>query len=408
MNENIGHVIAKTRRQRGLSQRDLARIVGRSESWVSQVERGIQPVHRLPVLKNLAHALSVNIDELQPLALSNKEEEVLANTIPNDLDEIRILLSGHPCLSTIFTKKSEQESLDTSELERTVEQAWTLGHRHQLAELSSILTTLIPKLEIKARTSTSPEQSTIWMLLSRTYQVTSAAFVRQDEPDAAWLAADRAIHAAERSGDPLEVAAGHFRLVHAFMRLKRWEQAEQVTSTVLKVLEAVATGTKTENPQLISIMGALNLAQAINHARADNRSQARQSLDRATYLADKLGEDRNDFNTEFGPTNVLLHRVAVAVDMGDAGEALELASTVNPTQLSYERRSRFLLDVTRAHLQRRQFLQATTVLLEADALAPEYVRTHRHGRSAIRELLQYSPHPPEPGLVALAENAGIR
>ena len=46
--------------------------------------------------------------------------------------------------------------------------------------------------------------------------------------DAAWVAADRAISAAELAGDRLDVIAGHFRLAHAFIRLRRYEQAEHV------------------------------------------------------------------------------------------------------------------------------------------------------------------------------------
>jgi len=34
----------------------------------------------------------------------------------------------------------------------------------------------------------------------------------------------------------------------------------------------------------------------------------------------RLGEDRNDYNTEFGPTNVQLHAVAVAADLGMPGK----------------------------------------------------------------------------------------
>jgi ribosome-binding protein aMBF1 (putative translation factor) len=42
-----GERIAVYRRRRGLSQAALAGLVGRSESWLSQVERGIRSVDRL-------------------------------------------------------------------------------------------------------------------------------------------------------------------------------------------------------------------------------------------------------------------------------------------------------------------------------------------------------------------------
>jgi transcriptional regulator with XRE-family HTH domain len=50
MSGAVGERIAAYRRRRGLSQAALAGLVGRSESWLSQVERGVRSVDRLSVL----------------------------------------------------------------------------------------------------------------------------------------------------------------------------------------------------------------------------------------------------------------------------------------------------------------------------------------------------------------------
>ena len=50
----IGERIAIYRRRRGLTQLVLAGLIGRSESWLSQVERGIRPIDRLSVLIDIA------------------------------------------------------------------------------------------------------------------------------------------------------------------------------------------------------------------------------------------------------------------------------------------------------------------------------------------------------------------
>ena len=50
----IGDRIAIYRRRRGLTQLVLAGLIGRSESWLSQVERGIRPIDRLSVLIDIA------------------------------------------------------------------------------------------------------------------------------------------------------------------------------------------------------------------------------------------------------------------------------------------------------------------------------------------------------------------
>jgi transcriptional regulator with XRE-family HTH domain len=48
----IGERIKLYRRRRGLSQPKLAQLIGRSESWLSQVERGVRSVDRLSPSSN--------------------------------------------------------------------------------------------------------------------------------------------------------------------------------------------------------------------------------------------------------------------------------------------------------------------------------------------------------------------
>jgi transcriptional regulator with XRE-family HTH domain len=62
--EAAGQRIARARRRRGLSQAVLAGLVGRSEPWLSQVERGKRGVDSHSVLVRLAKILRVDIEEL--------------------------------------------------------------------------------------------------------------------------------------------------------------------------------------------------------------------------------------------------------------------------------------------------------------------------------------------------------
>ena len=71
-NGPVGERIAIYRRRRGLSQAVLAGLIGRSVSWLSQVERGTRAVDRMSVLIDLSRVLKVDIAELtgQPFALA--------------------------------------------------------------------------------------------------------------------------------------------------------------------------------------------------------------------------------------------------------------------------------------------------------------------------------------------------
>ena len=114
----------------------------------------------------------------------------------------------------------------------------------------------------------------------------------------------------------------------------------------------------------------------------------------------------NDFDTEFGPTNVQLHTVAVAVDLADAGEALDVAAEIDASGLSPERQARLLVDVARAHVQRRHVGEAVAALLDAERLAPEQVRSHHLAKTTVNDLLDQFGRRPPADLMGLARRCG--
>lgn len=401
----LGQRVAELRRRRGISQRELAVELGRSESWLSQVERDVQPVERIGVLAKLADALGVTTRELRPEITDGRapDEEPL---LPNDLDTVRLALTGHPALAVLFEEGRRREPVELSALERAADEVWDLAHASRFADLSQKLAAVLPALEEATRRALPDQLQTLNQLRARVYQAVSAAFARQDEPDAAWVAADRAIHAAELAGNPLEVVAGHFRMAHSFIRVQRLDQADRVADIALQALAPLAAQTNAD-AKTLSLFGAMHLVRAMIAAREGERATSRQQIDEARKIARRIGEDRNDFQTEFGPTNVELQAVSTAVDLGDAGEALDLARGVRAGVLSAERQSRFLVDVARAHTQRRQVGEAVAALLEAEALAPEHVRTHHVARETIRDLVGFSGRRVPAELDALASRAAV-
>lgn len=401
----LGQRVAELRRRRGISQRELAVELGRSESWISQVERDVQPVERIGILARLADALGVTTRELRPEVSDGRTADE-APALPNDLDSVRLALTGHPALSVLFDESRQRERVDLEALKHEADEVWDLAHASRFADLSQKLAAVLPKLERAARQALPDQLQALNQLRARVYQAVSAAFARQDEPDAAWVAADRAIHAAELAGSPLEVIAGHFRMAHAFIRLQRLDQADRVADAALRALAPLAAQPTADAPTL-SLYGAMHLVRAVIAAGEGERSASRQQIDQARKIAGRLGEDRNDFQAEFGPTNVELHAVSTAVDLGDAGEALDLAGRVKASALSAERQSRFLVDVARAHTQRRQVGEAVASLLEAEALAPEHVRSHHVARETIRDLVGLSGRRVPAELQALAARAAV-
>jgi transcriptional regulator with XRE-family HTH domain len=379
----LGERVAEYRTRRGLSQRELAAEVGRSESWVSQVERDVLSVDRVPVLQALADALGVALRDLRPDAAAAPTAD--AERRGSDLDALRLALTGHPAPDVVLGHHGAA-TVDVGELTSRAAQAWQLTHASAFGALNALLVDLLPDLERAWRRSKRQQREQLARLLAHTYQAASAAFARLDEADAAWVAADRSITVAELGGDPLGALAGHFRMAHAFITLQRLDQAEHAATSGIRALAEIAEQDDAA-PEALSVYGALHLALAVTHGRAGQRAAAREALSAAREIARRLGSDRNDYETEFGPTNVELHAIAVAVDLGDAGEALDVAASVDAGRLSPERQSRMWIDIARAHAQRRHVGEAVKALLTAEEQAPEQVHTHALARQLVRDLV---------------------
>lgn len=390
------------RRRLGLSQVEFAATIGRSESWVSQVERGARRIDRLSVLQKLADALGVSVTELRGDEEAETEE---TGEKPEAFEELRLALTGHPAVSAVLDGDENGGSIDLEVLRRRQEPVWTLTHETRYGELAPLLTELLPALELAARkATTSEEREEAHRLLADTYQAASAMLAKLSENDAAWVAADRATFTAERSGDPLLVTASLFRMAHVFMSLRQLGQAQQAAEAASNALEP-RTGDGADAEEL-SLYGALQLVLSVVAARDNDRSRAHAHLDKARQAADRLGEDRNDFGTEFGPTNVAIHAVGIAVELGDAGAALDLAADVKKSALSPERRARFLIDVARAQVMRRHTGEALASLRQAEDLTPEQVRSLKPAREVATELIQLAGNRARPELRELAARFG--
>jgi transcriptional regulator with XRE-family HTH domain len=392
----LGRKIAAERRRRGLSQPELARMIDRSVAWVSQVERGVRRIDRMSVLETLASALDV------PLAELAAEAPVVA-AVTGELPaagDLRLVLSGVHSLRAML---NGHHSPGLESLRARAGKAWELAHAGRYADLTDLLRGLIPDLETAARALPEGERPEVFELMAAAYQACSAALDKLGEPEAAWIAADRAMSAADRAGNPLLVAAGAFRLVFVFMSARHYAQAGETARTAADALWHLADD---GSPEAMSLWGALTLQRAVVAARTGDSDTAYAHMDRARDMAARLGPGRNDFNTEFGPANVSLFEVAVAVELGDAGRALRAAGGVDTTGMSPERQARMLIDVARAHAQRRQVSEAVTALRQAEDITPELVRGHYLARQLVSDLIAMQD-PPASELHELSVRLGV-
>jgi transcriptional regulator with XRE-family HTH domain len=369
----LGRKVAFHRMRRGLSQRDLAAAISRSETWVSQVERGVRRIDRMTVLRTVAEALDV------PLAELAADTPIVAevSALPAPARELRMLLSSAVALRLALEQQGT--SAGVHDLRTSADRAWELAHSARYDELVALLNVLIPDAERMTRKSRG---AAAFAVLARTYHAAAAALAKLNEPAAAWVAADRAICAAERTGDPLLLAEGMFRLTLVFQTARLYEEARTAATTAVESLSRIAS----TDPAAASLFGALHLQLAVVAGRQNRADDAYHHLGVAAESARLVGPDENHYNTEFGPTNVALHRVSVAVELGDAGTALRAAAGLDAADLSVERQARLQIDLARAHMQRRNAEAAIAALAEAARLAPELARHHWMVRNLLTDL----------------------
>jgi hypothetical protein len=96
-----------------------------------------------------------------------------------------------------------------------------------------------------------------------------------------------------------------------------------------------------------------------------------------------LGTGSNHLWTAFGSTNVAIHGVNTAIELGDVQIALNLGPGLDTSSLPTERRVRHLLEVARAHSLAGRRDDAVSAVLDAEQMAPEQVRHHYLGRQLV-------------------------
>ena len=254
-------------------------------------------------------------------------------------------------------------------------------------QLADTLPDLLGAAELANLNADGSAQLHLQQILSDIYAITGWTLIKADSPAAAWNAAQRALQLAEQADDVLRSAAATRCLAEVHMRARSFEEASRTAFLAATYLD---TAPARERATVLCLRGGALLSASAAAARRGDSREARASLKAAAVCADEFQEDRTDLGTVFGPTNVAIHRVAVAIELGDAREAVQRVPEVNlgrlPPHLG-ERRARFLIDAARSHAQVQDDAAAIGALTEAEDIAADELRNHRLTRHVVRDLL---------------------
>jgi len=234
--------------------------------------------------------------------------------------------------------------------------------------------------------------------------VATSLLLKQGQVDLALVAADRATQAASASHDPVAQLAAARIVTHAAFAAGHGAIADEL---VTRNADRFASSVDGRSPQLTSVYGALLLRGSVASAKQGDRRRTAELLREAEQLATTLQPHANHAWTSFNSNNVLVHRVATAVELGDAGEAIDRARGVDIGAISVvERRAALWVDLARAFGQWHKGDEAVRALLAAERIAPEEVRGRRAVQLLVDQLQRQQRGPSSGALTGFASRVG--
>ncbi|WP_405663339.1 helix-turn-helix domain-containing protein [Streptomyces sp. RK9] len=397
----IGERVAWYRHRRGISQDVLAGLVVRTPDWLGKVENNRIQLDRLSVIRALAHALDVSVGDLigEPTLLEWSNESG-RHTVP----ALREALMDYRQLTPLLSAPTDGEPPTLTNLRSDVSEVWGAYQDSRFGFATRQLPLILSDALLAARTYAGEEREEANALLALTYQGAAMVLGKLGENELAWMAADRGLAAAQQSGNNVIVGSLFRSVTHCLLSTGRYETAVQLVSDAAGFLE---TGLEAASPSYLSVYGTLFLTGAMAAARAEDRATAQTYLREAETAATRLGTDANHMWTAFGPTNVAIHKVATAGELGDFQIASELGPQVDTSGLPTERRVRHDLEVARALTARNRTDEALAVVLEAERMAPEQVRHHYMSRELVLGWVRGTRGRPSRSVADLAERLRV-
>ena len=378
----VGRRIKLLRERRGLSRAVVAGLCGRSESWLKKIEQGTRQAVRLPTLLRLAEVLRVDdLTELTgqqlPLAVYGKPTHQATSTLQQAMTTY-----------TLVPGSADDRLPSVSELRGRLDDAFTLWRtsRYPRAEVGALLPSLLMETQQAVRVLAGADRRAASAVLAGVYHLAQKLLAYQPVPELVFLAADRSMTAAQEADDPVAIAGSAWYLAHVFRESGQLDQAERVVKDAAVLLKP---GLATASAEYLAMWGSLQLATGLTAACAYDFGTAWRFWDTADEVAQRLGSDYWHPWNGFGPVDMQVYGVSIDVALGRHGEASRRAQGIEVNAIrSASERSRYLIEVARGYVARRDDIAAVHLLSRAYQESPEMVKHGRFGRSVTQELLE--------------------
>lgn len=382
--EEIGRRVRRARLRLGMTQADLAAALGKTQGWVSKMERGHIELDRVGLLNLLASELHVHPNDLigRPYNSSPAENQwqVAAAAIMRELRryDLAPVFDGTP-------RPASQLWQETTRLHRLRDAAANVA-------ILEVLPDLFRETLALAEVATGHEREEAYAIYAVCCKFAHTSAHALGHPELVAMACERAAWSARQSGDPVMPAVADWMRVWDMWATADWDDAIALSD---KALRSVQEGYDLGEPLAVRAWGSLQLRAAVSAARGGHRAEARERVDYAQAAADRMTEyagpplyDRHSLT--FSPGNVQIHAISVALEMHEQRKALSINRRTSPDvieSLPNSRRGHHHMDLARAWLWDGNRDKSLKELEKAELIAPQLVRNHPIARSTLRSIV---------------------
>lgn len=339
---------------------------------VKKLEQGQRQTARLTSLTAFASALDVSIGEL-----SGKRPRL-------DSSGSRLVLGIR---DTLFTPNllvgvdddDDGQPTDAAVLWRAVQKGWQHYWAGRFTPLAQALPGMIGEARLAHRIA-----GTVGPLV-QAYQLAANLLVHLGREDLAAVAAERGVVAARTGDDELQWVTCYGSYCWALMGQGRHVEAEKIAA---KIAARIEPQFSTAGLPQITVWGGMVLWAMAAAVEAGHADTAVGHLDLAKVGAARLAEDRHDYETNFGPTQVAMQATYTYSVLGEPGQALAAAQRVRRRDLRTISYGRHLIDVAQANADARRTDRAVRTLFEAKELAPVWFRHQPAARTLVADLAE--------------------
>jgi transcriptional regulator with XRE-family HTH domain len=435
------HRLAARRAAIGLNQDDVATAIGVSRQTVGRWESGAsnpQPAIR----RKLAKVLHVSADELSFLLVNGADAErpgptttdtsgprlaiVDSGELASEGDPVDrrhfITMAGGAVASTALSPASMLQDLvlvlvepataaDPSadlSISSLSDGLAAMKRAFQACDYDTVvdgLPDLLTRLAAGGQYVGGDDRRTVAGLAAQAHHVAASVLLKLDNHGVAAIAADRSMDAARRSEDPVIIGSSCRILTHTLMASGQMEAAHRYAAGRA---DALSGELLTDDPNSLSVYGSLLLRGSVAAGNAEDSRTARALLDEAEEAAYRLGHTGNHQWTAFGPDNVLAHRMAVEISLGNAGNAIDYLRRIRLDHLGIaERRVVVCIDAARAYTQWGKHDRALGALQAAEQVSTKELRVRPVARELVQQIRSTGPASVQGELQDLVERVGI-